>query len=128
MVQEGRLDMEEVDRLCGSVEKDLSTEEIADILEEALRQNLQVTTFDPVQDGFPVQVNWGTGLTVGRLLGSKTLYILVDDDCLDEEAIWDIWDGDVWVALVGAEGATWLFRDPTLVTYNNQRWIKATAQ
>ena len=48
MVQEGRLDMEEVNRLCGSEDENLSTEEIADLLEEALRQNLQVTTFDPL--------------------------------------------------------------------------------
>jgi len=124
MVEEGRLDQEEVDRLFGSAD-DLAPEEVAAVLEEALRARLPVVTFDPIEEGFRIRANWGTGETEGRLIGASTLYIKIEDRALDEEAIWSIWDGEVWVSMPFTQGSNWLLRDASIVHHKNNRWIKA---
>ena len=98
------------------------------MLETALREDLQVVIFDPIDDGFRVEADWGTGITEGRLLGASTLYMRIDDPDVDASDIWNIWDGEVWVAMPYVEGAVWLLRDPSIVHYNSQRWIKATTR
>lgn len=127
MVAEGRLDQEAADRLYG-LAADLTEEQVAAMLETALREDLQVVIFDPIDDGFRVEADWGTGITEGRLLGASTLYMRIDDPDVDASDIWNIWDGEVWVAMPYVEGAVWLLRDPSIVHYNNQRWIKATTR
>lgn len=124
MVEEGRLDKEAADRLFGSA-ADLSSMEVAAVLEAALREDLQVVVFDPIDDGFRVDADWGAGTVEGRLLGASTLYVMVLDATMGEEDIWDIWNGEVLVSMPFSRGNPWRLRDPELVVYNNQRWIKA---
>ena len=124
MVEEGRLDQETVDLLLGSAAADLSSAEVAALLETALREDLHVVVFDPIDDGFRVDADWGAGKVEGRLLGASTLYVRVPET-LSEEDVWGVWSGEVLVSMPFSLGITWHLRDPEIVVYNNQRWIKA---